>query len=160
MKRVLILMKKPISLLLVMSMFMTLSSTVFATVTTKNIAMEKLSAPLALNPLVEWGLKSLATGAVSAIGGKGINAAFAAIFGDDTTKIMSSLDDVNKNLSDINNKLGNLTKQLDDLKQNATNQNEINNLCDDLDTYNKFIRYYKFTYNLLNFPTHKNGDEP
>lgn len=149
MKRILSLKKKVISLLLVLIMLMALSSSVFASGTTASVATANLSTSLALESLAIEGLESLASGAVSAIGGKGMNAAYAAIFGDDTANIMSSLDDMNGKIDGINDRLVTITTQLDDLKKYVGQQVAIDNLCDDLDDYSRFIRKYRDVYDTL-----------
>ena len=138
MKRNFRLMSKTISLLLALTMLLPLASEAIAA---KNSTSEQTQTSQLLEggagDLGLWALEKLGSGFLSTLGGKGAEAAFAAIFGDETSMIMKKLEEISQNLDKINNRLDNLTRDI------ATGK-----LQTVLNEYLSFIAPYKALYKL------------
>ncbi len=85
-----------------------------------------------------WALEKLAGGIVSGIAGKGVNEAFAAIFGSDTAQILQALQEIKGQLDNIESQIKDMSGKLEEgeLKRN-------------LDSFAEFFSDYASPYNQL-----------
>ena len=85
-----------------------------------------------------WALEKLAGGIVSGIAGKGVNEAFAAIFGSDTAQILKALQEIKGKLHNIENQIKSLSGKLEEKE-----------LRGNLDSFAEFFSNYATPYNQL-----------
>ena len=90
-----------------------------------------------------WALEKLAGGVVSGVAGKGVNEAFAAIFGSDTAQILKALQEIKGKLDNIENQIKGLYGKFDEKE-----------LTGNLDSFAEFFSDYSTPYDrLLDFQT-------
>ena len=150
MKRHFRLMCKAISLLLALIMVVSVLSTVFTVNAIGDEALVKASAPQLLGSSAGmWALEKLGGGVISGIAGKGINEAFAAIFGSETDAVLAKLNEMLSKIDRINENLDILRKQY------ATGQ-----LYNVLNEYQSFIGPYVGLLDLLMEKSKAFADKP
>jgi hypothetical protein len=141
---------KAISLLLALIMVVSVLSTVFTVNAIGDEALVKASAPQLLGSSAGmWALEKLGGGVISGIAGKGINEAFAAIFGSETDAVLAKLNEMLSKIDRINENLDILRKQY------ATGQ-----LYNVLNEYQSFIGPYVGLLDLLMEKSKAFADKP
>ena len=125
-----------LSLLLTLVMLLSLTSTAISAVPAKtDISLTSLSAG---SGVAGWLGKKLAGGVVSAIAGKGVNAAFDSIFGSDTDRVLKSLEEIKLAIQDLKSDIAKLATKVDKVQLQAL-----------LNDYGNFIGYYITVYDAL-----------
>ena len=125
-----------LSLLLTLVMLLSLTSTAISAVPAKtDISLTSLSAG---SGVAGWLGEKLAGGVVSAIAGKGVNAAFDSIFGSDTDRVLKSLEEIKLAIQDLKSDIAKLATKVDKVQLQAL-----------LNDYGNFIGYYITVYDAL-----------